>query len=353
MKMCEAFASLGHELYLIVPNKNEAYEKDIADVFKFYNVQNCFKIIKIPLSLPILNLFYFWPILIYNLIKINPSLVYGRYLPGTLLSAKLGFNVMFEIHYFLNNDSSDAKMLKSLISNKHFIKLITISEILRQDYINDGRVSKNKSMVAHDASSKFNLNKYPIQIGGRKEVFKVGYVGNLFKGKGMELISQLVHKVPEADFHIIGGYPQDILYWQELISASNIYFHGFIPQVQIGEYIDSIDICLLPNQKQVYTQGSNVVDIGKYTSPLKLFDYMAFAKPILASDLPVLREVLINGQNCLLCTYDDVNSWVSSLRRLFKDESLRIKISNNAFETFHQKHTWNIRAKLILEDEFI
>jgi len=353
MKMCEAFAKLGHDVYLIVPDKKECYEPNVSDVYDFYNVQNCFEIIKIQLSYPIINLAFFWPVLIIRLFKIKPDLIYGRYLPGSYLSAKLGYKVIFEVHYYQDKDTSSGKILDLLVNHKKFIKLVTISETLRQAYIKKGRANIKQSMVAHDASSLKKPLNINIHIIGRKNAYKVGYIGNLFKGKGMEVISKLVLKIPEADFHIIGGYTEDIAYWKKIISADNIFFHGFISQNRIEKYIGSMDICLLPNQKQVLTHGSKDIDIGEYTSPLKLFDYMACEKPILASDLPVLKEVLVHEYNCLLCVPDEVNSWVISLRKLFKDEKLRLTISQNAFRSFCQKHTWINRAHKILDNECI
>ena len=48
--------------------------------------------------------------------------------------------------------------------------------------------------------------------------------------------------------------------------------------------------------------GTNLAD---WISPLKMFEYMAQGKAIVASDLPMLREVLRNGENALLCDSDD------------------------------------------------
>ena len=77
---------------------------------------------------------------------------------------------------------------------------------------------------------------------------------------------------------------------------------------------------------------------------MKLFEYMSFAKPIVASDLPVLREVLTPGENALLVEPDDVAGWVCALRRLMDDPDER-----RARAAFRANHTWRIRASRILD----
>ncbi|MCK7516000.1 MAG: glycosyltransferase [Desulfobacterales bacterium] len=180
---------------------------------------------------------------------------------------------------------------------------------------------------------------------GRENALKVGYVGHLYKGKGMEIIEKIAPKLPDIDFHIIGGLEEDINYWKARNNYPNLIFHGFIEQGQVSKYINSLDICLLPNQKKVLV-GNNI-NIGDYTSPLKMFDYMAHKKAIIASDLPVLREVL-NEENAVLIAPDNVEGWIQAIEKL-KDEKLREKLANKAYNDFIEKYTWEKRVQVIIE----
>ena len=54
-------------------------------------------------------------------------------------------------------------------------------------------------------------------------------------------------------------------------------------------------------------------DTGKFMSPLKIFEYMSHKKAIIASDLPVIREVL-NERNSVLVKSDDINLWINVLK---------------------------------------
>ena len=120
-----------------------------------------------------------------------------------------------------------------------------------------------------------------------------------------------------------------------------VYFYGFVAHKNVGSYINALDICLLPNQKIVYAYGSDKSNsnenISRFTSPLKLFEYMSHKKAIIASELPVLKEVL-NKKNSILVESDNIDLWISSIKKL-KNLKNREVIGNQALNDFY-KYTW-------------
>jgi glycosyltransferase involved in cell wall biosynthesis len=89
--------------------------------------------------------------------------------------------------------------------------------------------------------------------------------------------------------------------------------------------------------------------VERWMSPLKLFEYMSYAKPIIASDLPVLREVLEDGRTALLAAPDDPEPWVAALERLRDDAGLRQKLGAEALAHFEGNYTWTSRARRVIE----
>jgi glycosyltransferase involved in cell wall biosynthesis len=81
-------------------------------------------------------------------------------------------------------------------------------------------------------------------------------------------------------------------------------------------------------------------------SPLKIFEYMASKKAIVASDLPVLREIL-SETNAILVAPDDLEAWKDAIRKL-KDNTLRKKLGSAAHKAFRSKYTWDIRARNVI-----
>jgi glycosyltransferase involved in cell wall biosynthesis len=113
-------------------------------------------------------------------------------------------------------------------------------------------------------------------------------------------------------------------------------------------YLAAFDVVLLPNQRKVTTSGGKG-DIGRWTSPLKAFEYMAAGKAILASDIPVLREVLEDGVNALLCEPDDIGSWLNALQKIGSQPEYRKALGLNARDIFERQYTWQARAENIVD----
>ncbi|MEA3437529.1 MAG: glycosyltransferase [Thermodesulfobacteriota bacterium] len=342
MKMCQAFADNGHEVTLLAPDHKDQYEKNITSIYDFYGVRRNFKIIKIPIpKIRVRTLVYTFSIL-KHLFFNKPELVYGRCLRGCYISSLTGFKTIFESHKL---EWGIIKLTKS----KNFEKLVVISQALKDRYATDGQINERMIQVVHDGADKVNDFETKAKLKGKKNNLKVGYVGHLYQGKGMEVIEKISDKVSDdIEFHIIGGMKNDIEFWSNTICSKNVYFYGFVSQSKVSSYINSLDICILPNQKIVrgYGAGKNIgSNIGDFTSPLKMFEYMAHKKPIIASDLKVLKEVL-NDDIALLVNPENGNQWIDAINKL-KDKNLRETISNNAIKEFNN-YTWKNRANKVL-----
>jgi len=346
MKMCQAFADNGHKVILLAPNKKDQYEKKVGNIYEYYGVKKNFTIKK--LWYPNFKgraILYSLAIFLYLIINKKFDLVYGRFLYGCYISAILGNEVILEAHDpIYERRNFELRIFEKLVSNKHFKKLVVISNILKNIYLKKGYLDENKIQVAHDGADRVENFKNKINLLGNKENLKVGYIGSFFKGKGIEIIASIANKMNNnIDFHIIGGAEKDIKYWKNIIINKNVFFYGFVSHRKVSNYINSMDVCLLPNQKKLILSG--VGDISSFTSPLKLFEYMSHKKTIIASDIKVLREVL-NQKNSILVEPGNIDEWINALE-ISKNFSIREKISNQALIDF-EPYTWKNRASKIL-----
>ena len=100
----------------------------------------------------------------------------------------------------------------------------------------------------------------------------------------------------------------------------------------------------MPYQKKigVLMRDTNVED---YFSPLKMFDYMASGKTIIASDLKVYKHILKNGINSILINPDKINLWVKSIKKMSKSSKLNY-LGKNAIRDVHN-YSWNLRVRKI------
>jgi len=111
------------------------------------------------------------------------------------------------------------------------------------------------------------------------------------------------------------------------------------PNKEIPFYLKAADVLVLPNKK-----GEDISE--KYTSPLKMFEYMASKRPIVASDLPSIREIL-NDHNSIIMEPNDPQKLAEGIKEAL-NQDLSQKISQQAFSDV-QSYTWEKRTKKILE----
>jgi glycosyltransferase involved in cell wall biosynthesis len=108
---------------------------------------------------------------------------------------------------------------------------------------------------------------------------------------------------------------------------------------KISYYLKAVDVLLMPNKK-----GDQFSE--EYTLPLKLFEYMASGAPIVASDLPSIRDVL-NETNSVLVEPNNPQKLAGGIKKVLQDRNFSDKISKQALEDVHE-YTWQKRAENIL-----
>ncbi len=343
MKMCEAFAEHGLAVTLIVPNRPT---EESGDPYAFYDVEECFEIVRVPWK-P--GERYLYSLLVpYYVRQVDPDIVYGRFIPACFFTSLLNYRVIVESHTPVSESQRIiAWMFRTMIRLGRLDHLVVISEALQDHYLETyGGLSETDVTVAHDAASKPpDVDPLPF---AESERLQVGYVGHLYEGKGMSLIADLIPRCPWADFHIVGGTDEDIAYWKtELEEYENVEFHGFVPPREVARYQQSMDVLLAPYQRNVYG-SSGETDLSQWMSPLKIFEYMAAGKPIVCSNIAVLREVLEEQESAILCEPNNAKEWERELTNLDQDSASRDELGKTALEAFKSDHTYYSRAKSIL-----
>jgi alpha-maltose-1-phosphate synthase len=115
-----------------------------------------------------------------------------------------------------------------------------------------------------------------------------------------------------------------------------VTFTGALPPTEVAAKLQEADALVLPNPASAISTS--------FTSPLKLFEYMAAAKPIVASDLPSIREVLRDGRNALLVPAGNPAALTAAIRRLKDDPALSATLASQARADVVE-FTWDRRAE--------
>jgi glycosyltransferase involved in cell wall biosynthesis len=146
----------------------------------------------------------------------------------------------------------------------------------------------------------------------------------------------------------VGGEPDAVAAVKAELEGKrvkNVSLPGFVPNSELPLYLAACDVLLLPNQRKV--SGSGGGDIARWMSPMKLFEYMACGRLIIASDLPVLREVL-SEQNALLCDPEDLDAWEQGLERAVEDKAWRQRLGQQALRDA-RRYAWTRRVDVCLQ----
>ncbi|WP_187444039.1 glycosyltransferase family 4 protein [Sphingobacterium phlebotomi] len=249
---------------------------------------------------------------------------------------KRNFSVLLEIHSLPIEE--DFKFLKDTFVNSRFVGLIVITEALKEDIVQV--VGAEYKYAIHVLPDAADVDRFHYNVASpEKEELTAGYIGSNFPGKGWEIIEKLPQKT-ETKFHIYG-------FSNDSNASPNITFHGKVPFSKIPDALDSFDIGLLPNQPSVVV--ANQSEIGKYTSPMKLFEYMASGKVIVASDIPVIREVLKDGVNALLVPHDKPAAWIGAINRLNTDRDLFARLQRQAYRDVCSLYSYQARARQLVD----
>jgi glycosyltransferase involved in cell wall biosynthesis len=349
MNMCRAFAAQGVEVSLLYPYRTSRAIRQ--DIFEYYRIPKTFRarrLIVPDFYLPgILNRIAFHIKNLWSAIALashaaaeSAQLVYSRdELPLFILSFFRN-NLAFEAHVY-----SPARAIYYRRFKKSGIRIIVISNALKQKFIVAG-FKEEAIVVAHDA---VDLKHFDIplsrdearnQIGLPLDTHIVMYSGHLFEKKGVNVLAEAARLVPGAVFVFVGGTDREVEgFRKKYADQENMQIVGHRPYADIPLYLHAADVLVLPNSGK-----EDVTD--RFTSPLKLFEYMASRRPIIASDLPVLREVL-HDANAVLVPADQSSVLAEAISRLLSDSELRLRLADQAFKDV-AGHTWDGRAQLIL-----
>jgi glycosyltransferase involved in cell wall biosynthesis len=170
------------------------------------------------------------------------------------------------------------------------------------------------------------------------------YLGSLHPWKGVDvLIRAMRHLSRPARLMIAGGTAQRIRELTELAGregvAASVEFVGPVPPGERFGWIGRGDICLLP-----LTRTSIA---SRYTSPLKLFEYMAAGKPIVLSDLPSMRAILRHREHAIMVPPEDAPALARAVDELLADPALRARIGRAARDLV-ARFSWTSRAQTIV-----
>jgi glycosyltransferase involved in cell wall biosynthesis len=347
MRMADAFAGLGHEVTLLVPSgRGELGELHVADVRAFYGVSAPFRIARA--RTPGGGR---WAEMLFALAARQQAaagsgangrawdLVLSRHALSTVLLVRAGIRHVYEAHHLRLRGRVDHWLLPALRSPT-VERIVAIAEMLAVELAEHG-VPRARILVAPDAAPdaardtgpdpRANPGGEPRPVGSLRCL----YAGSLDPAKGLPTLLAAAEALPGIEFVVLGRRGPEPA--SNRVPA-NVRFSGAVPPAAVMAELAAADVLLLPHAAAAAT---------RYLSPLKLFEYLAAGRAIVASDLPAFREILTQDEHALLVPPDDPGALAQAIALLGRDPALRARLGSAA-RVLSAQHTWRGRAAKIL-----
>lgn len=349
---CYALAKVGCEVFLITSIK-KGYS--LKDIFAFYGLDEIDNLKMIPfpsrqisfgkIKITINTFFHLY--LLKTIKKINKSektLIFLRHLK--LADFLIRFRklhklpIVFEVHEIFHLTTIKKRGIEAIKNREEKVYsqsdcLVCISNVLKR-YIVENLKINTKIFVIPDAVRKdwFNIN-----VTSPEHII---YCGSLYSWKGVDTLIKAMQYLPKEKLMILGSGKnlEKLKELSETIGVSErIIFAGSVNHFQVPKYLAKAKIAVLPNIN---------AKTSLFSSPLKLFEYMAAGLPIVASDLPVFREILAEGKNAIFFEPDNPLSLANAIKQFLISDELSKTVSKNNKE-LAQQYTYEKRAEKIYE----
>lgn len=342
MKMCEAFAREGNDVTLVVPKRCNTIK---TDPFVYYGVEQNFTIEYIPIlgikKWHTTNTFFLGTFIFTLITRIflsrekGEAVLYTRGETPIFLSILLPkrFKLFWETHIKPGRIGLYRNVLKNSMG------IIVITKYYKDELVDVYNINSNKILSAPDA---VDIDMFDININkndARKKLLlpQDKYIlistSSAIKWKGTHLLENIAKLLP-AEYKVVfvGIDRKDG-------DVPGVEYVGKKPYSEIPMWLKAADILLLPGDPMSSTASF-------YTSPLKMFEYMASKRPIVAFDLPSFRDILTE-HNALFIDPTNAHNASEKIKNYINNKQGIERIAHKAFSDV-AKYTWSIRAKNIL-----
>lgn len=355
-ELTAALRRQGHEIIIVSPTESDDSEfgsnSGFVDILKSYLPKAIYELIE-----------FTYAVVAYNKLKKavevhKPDVLYERYnlflLAGVRLARRKKLPYLLEV----NAPMLEERAKFEGISLKYFAAwtertawlaadfVLPVTDCLA-DHLRAAGVSDKKIKVIPNG---INLDRFENRNGNNKKrkTLKLtgktvlGFTGFMREWHGLERVIDVMAAAPNREdlhFLVVGDGParkslED--YAASLGLEKQITLTGVVGRDEIADFVSVFDIALQPQ-------------VVEYASPLKLFEYMALGRAIVAPDQRNIREILVHEENALLFDPASADDFSESIKRLIGDENLRQSLGENAISAIHDGGlTWDSNAERVV-----
>ena len=351
-KSAEAFAREGLDVTLLVPKRRRQTQDD---PFAFYSVEANFRIVFLPtvdlFSVPLVRRIAFEvSLLAFSLSAFawlrrhgkKGDIAYSNETLPLYCASFLPLRTFFEAHELPRKKTWFYRRLfrrvHGIVTNNTWKQ----TELQRRFMLPAGHILRalNAVDLAQSATRQDSTAaRARLSLPSEKKI--VLYTGHLYGWKGGDTLATAATLFqPGIETYFVGGTEEDLRRFRARFGKqAGITIIGHRPHQEMPLWQAAADVLVVPNTAKEA--------ISKYdTSPMKIFEYMASGKPIVASDLPSIREIL-NETNARLVPPDDSKALADAILTVLADPEAARGHAQQASRDV-RTHGWKERARRIL-----
>jgi len=285
----------------------------------------------------------------------DPEFIYERYSPfaiaGSTIAKEKGIVHILEVNALLAEEGrlyrkqalqQVCELFEQTVFNNTSL-IITVSDELRESLIASGISSKKVTTVPNGVDEMFFSTLEHSLHEKSEDKIVIGFVGSLKPWHGIDILAESFRRIADNPIYhllVVGDGPmRKVLRQLENEFPGRITYAGGVNHDKVPEYIDTVDIALAP-----YPQLEKF-----YFSPLKVLEYMARGKAVIASNIGQIANLIDHGETGWMVPPGDINSFVDAIELLSRDRGLRKKLGEKASQEARTQHSWKHRANHILD----
>jgi glycosyltransferase involved in cell wall biosynthesis len=312
---------------------------------RFYNLQNTLKFVDLPMPWPIDSIRSKWT----SSSTIVCKYYFPRYiLPHTQLVHSRDWNfvktaIQHGIPAIYERDHCENKRYdRQIVGNPLFQAAVTVADPIRDNLIQNG-IPPEKIIQLHNGFNQLFLERQPEKaeewrkkLLGDQFKYLAIYAGALYDFKGIDITIEIANQFPDVRFVMAGGPETQVEVYQKITRSrqlKNVHFIGYLEQSQLASLLQAADILLYP-----HLSG----EAANFTSPMKLFDYIAAGVPIVATSIPPLKEFHDLEVVATWCEPNNPHDLARSIQQVLEQHSRPVGGYSQNFDRIHQ-FSWENR----------
>lgn len=282
------------------------------------------------------------------------ELVYERYGPfgvaGGIVARRLGIPHLLEVNAPLAREGAQYRgqalpeactaLEKSALSTAG--RVLAVSDELREELVEGGAPPERISVVPNGVDATLFAGEGPSRRGELAGSFVVGFVGGLRPWHAIDSLVEAFRKLasdPRYHLLVVGDGPlAGLIESLERELPGRVTAVRGVAHAEVPGYVRAMDVAVAP-----YPPLDRF-----YYSPLKVLEYMAAGRAVVASDIGQLRTLVRPDETGLLVPPGDASALAEAVRRLADDTALRLALGARAADEVQHRHTWDMRARQIL-----